>query len=287
MAALLSVQLSPKEVERLISLADNVSQGVVEGHFHSGGDGKGCEIIGMVRVDLTQAEPNYSFGKLTYGPITAQLKVEKLWVEIDWHSALHIPKKLCLTIKDPCGHVIIDECVHFDLGVTKFDLFRGWLPASKFSPEVLDLSFVDTGEDGFDLKGDVPFVGQLYEVFLIGISRAALDALGSLVQQLLESVIGTSWLAKQIINILKSAFEIVDKAEGLVAEIIKTGLQPLDELLHGLFKDKLEIGLKKAAFPKRLTIMKAAAQRPPVVLNLVTPPIADLKASGLYVEVRE
>lgn len=283
MTTLVSASLTPKEVEKLIDLADNPSNTVTSSKLDY--KDSNFDIKGTFDVDMTKAKPHYYAGKLVYGPASARIKIDHLKVKIDWHNALGIKKKVCLTIKDPCGNVIFEQCVHFNLGVTTLELYSGTITLAKLEAEILDLGFADKGGLGFDLRGDVPFVAMLFEVFVTSIYRSAVESLGSLITDLLRAVFGSNWVADRLIEIVISAFKIIDKANEFIGRVIRLGLQPLDELLHNLFGDKIELTLKKDAFPKQLTILSATSIRPAVTIGITRPPRVDLKQKGLELEV--
>lgn len=285
MTTLLSLQFAPNEVTQLIDMADDS----MLGEFKSAIDSKGQwhDLSGDLKIDIRAAKPTYQLGSLNYGPITTDLFIKHLKCRIDWHRSLGIPRKVCITIRDPCGNVILDECVSFDLGVTEFALLQSVPFATKFDADLLDISLRDKGGDYFALTGDIPLAGTLFDVLLAGVIKAAISKVGDFVIRLLRNVFGSGDLAKLLINIILETFKIVEKAVDFISDIVKLALRPLDEALHKWFDEKLEITLQSEAFPKKLTLIKATGNRPQVYVSIAKPPLVSLNAQGFTVEVIE
>lgn len=285
MKSLITATLSGNELEHLVDYADD-SAGKQNSEPFAGKFAV-IDVAGSLDTDLTKAKPQYKLGALQYGPIEASVHIDHLDVVIDWHNALGIPHAVCLTLKDPCGHVIYDECVSFDLGVTTLHLYSGPILATDFSARILDVDFVQGNADYFDLKGKLSFVAMLYDILVAGIAKAATRHVGEFVEELLKKVFGHGDIANLLINVIKSVFRIIDKAMDFVADTVKAGLQPLDEALHAIFGNDLEIMLKREALPRKLVVMAETKSppRPAVTVVLANPPNVDLLADGLHVEM--
>jgi hypothetical protein len=289
MTTLLTISAKPKEVEALIDTLDDASLGVTEEPFEE--HKNDYEFKGKFRVDTRNAKPEYRFGALHYGPIKAELVVDYFVVYIDWHKKLGIPKKHCIKLKDPCGNTLIDVCWTWDFGVSHFVLLKNQTLTNIVDVPVLDLAFRDKpkNKDYFELTGDIPLLGALVEVLLSGFIKGAVSQVETFVKKLLSNVLGGGEIAKLFIDFLIGAIRIVAKALDFVTDIVRLAFQPIDELLHKVFDEKIEITLQEEGFPKKLVLIDSQKNppRPEVPIQISKPPKIDLNTGGLKIEVWE
>lgn len=284
---LLKAHIPPKEVEKFLEALVPPEGGVITQPLKS--EGKHFHFDADLTVDFRDATAWYKLGALTYGPVDIALKVRKMSFIIDWHRDLNIPHEICIDIKDPCGHQLIKECIHFDLGVTELVFIQNHTERWREKMSLLDVSFRDKdhGGDYYALTGDIPFVEDFARL-LLGLVRGKIKQLGEdLVTKLLEHVLGTGDLAKLFIEAIKLVFRIVDILVGFLIDLIALMLRPIDELLHKIFGDLLEITLNPKGFPKKLPVIAEdkARSRPPVTVDITTPPFITLAQSGVELEV--
>lgn len=280
---LFTTAIPPKEIEKLISTFVSEGNGLHTGPVKF--DNKYAKLDASLRVDLSGSKAKYAFGALEFGPIDALLSIKEFRVKIDWHNVLKIPRKLCIHLKDPCGNTIIKECIHFDLGVTELVLINNLPLRERIDLRLLDIAFRDKGSSDYALTGDIAIISTLVELFTAGFIRGMVAQVHDFVERLLKSVFGNGALAKLFIEILKAVFKIFDLAVGVVMDLVSLALRPLDELLHQLFPEQLEVTLKKDAFPKQFPIVNKTNSRPAVTIPISVPPKVTLIQSGLQLEV--
>ncbi len=279
----LTAHVSPKEVEKFVETLVYPEGGIYNQPINK--RGKNFSLTSDLRVDFRDAKAKYRLGSLQYGPVDVSYLVKDLTFKVDWHNDLNIPHDICIELKDPCGDTILKECLHFDLGITDVVVIQNGTLRWRDDSSVLYIAFRDKGGEYYALTGDVPICEMLYRL-IAGFIRGAIAQAGDLVEKLLESCIGTGDIAKLFIAAIKLIFKILDKLLGFLEDIITLIIfRPIDELLHQIFGDNLEITLQSEGFPKKLKIIPEAKPLPPVIVGISTPPKITLVQTGLELEV--
>ena len=282
---LLKAHISPSEIEQFVNCLIPPEGGTTKTPLTSNSDN--FKFDGDLTIDFRDASAKYQLGSLTYGPVDVALYVKKLSFKIDWHKDLNIPHEVCIDIKDPCGHQLIHQCIHFDLGVTEIIFIQDQTFRWREKGTLLDIAFRDNGGDYYALTGDLP-IAEILTRAIGGIIRGAVKQLGEdLVNKLLEHVLGTGDIAKLFILAIKAVFHIVDVLLGWLFDLIAILERPFDELLHKVFGNLLEIVLQEKAFPKKLPVISEdkLKARPAVTIDISTAPFLTLAQSGLELEV--
>ena len=277
---LAKLNLSPKEVSTFIDSLDDVSQEKplqkvpIE---YGRNDTKPFKIIGEIIVDIARATPYYRAGALQYGPIDILVEISHFEIVLNWHDIVGIPRNGCIKILDACGEEL-KVCWDWDFGITRIP-FPSFGFGESIEPVILDLNYRKE-EDQFVLYGEIAIISAIIEMLTYGLARGTNQAMKRAVKKMLKDALGNGEIARLFIKLIVEVFNIMDLALKVLGDILKIILQPIEELLHELLGDDIEIKLG-GELDKKLKILAEENKHSAVFLNLGKEPEINLNKHGL------